>query len=69
MAQGTASREARLAHHNLASRQTAKADQVEADTLAGSGIEPVPVDQYWVNGFRYASLGDVLAKAKRGLAQ
>jgi hypothetical protein len=69
MARGAASTEARLAHHDLAGRYNAKADQVEADVLAGLGIERIPVDQYWVNGFRYTNAGDAIAEAKRGLAQ
>ena len=69
LAMGAASTEARLAHHDLASRYSAKADQVEADVLAGLGIERVPVDHYWVNGFRYTTIGDAIAEARRGGAQ
>lgn len=68
MARGASSAEARLAHHNLESRYGAKADQAEADTLAGLGIEPVRIDQYWVNGFRYTTAGDAIAEARRGAA-
>jgi len=65
MASGAASAEARLVHHELATRYGDKASQVEADTLACWGIERIPADQYWVNGFRYT----VPAEAQRGAAQ
>ena len=35
----------------------------------GWEFERIPVDQYWVNGFRYTNAGDAIAEAKRGLAQ
>lgn len=38
----------------------------EADELAAYGIERVPVDYFHWNGFRYTSLKDALAAAKRG---
>jgi hypothetical protein len=65
MATLATSPEARLAHHELAIRYGAKASQAETDTLASWGIERVPADQYWVNGFRYTSAGDAIAEAKR----
>ena len=69
MARCAASPEARLAHHGLAVRYVAKAAQAEADTLASWGIERVPADQYWVNGFRYTNAGDAIAQAHRDAAQ
>jgi hypothetical protein len=65
MASGAASTEARLVHHELANRYCDKASQAEADTLACLGIERVPADQYWVNGFQYTNPGDAIAEAKR----
>ena len=64
MAQGAVSCEARLARHDLASRYSAKADQVKADTLAGLGIDRISGAQYWVNGFRYTSASDAIAEAR-----
>ena len=68
MATRAASPEARLAHHELAIRYGAKASQAEADTLDCWGIERVPADQYWVNGFRYTNAGDAIDEAKRDAA-
>ena len=65
MASGAASSEARLIHHELANRYGDKARQAEAGTLACWGIERIPVDQYWVNGFRYTNSTDAIAEAKR----
>jgi hypothetical protein len=69
MARCAASTAARLAHHELASRYGDKASQAEADTLACRGIERIPVDQYWVDGFHYTNAGEAIAEAKRGVAQ
>ena len=68
MARGAASTEARLAHHELASRYGDKASQAEADTLALRGIEGIPVDQYWIDGFHYTNAGEAIAEAKAGVA-
>jgi len=69
MASGAASAEARLIHHEMANRYGDKASQAEADTLACLGIERVPADQYWVNGFRYTNAIDAIAEARRRVAQ
>lgn len=69
MASGAASTEARLVHHELANRYGDKASQAEAATLACLGIERVPADQYWVNGFRYTNAGDAIDEARRRAAQ
>lgn len=69
MARAAASPEARLVHHELATRYGAKAKTAEADALAASGITTVRADQYPVNGYRYTTAGDAIAEAKRGLAQ
>jgi len=69
MARCAASPAARLAHHELANRYSTKAAEAEADTLAIWGIERIPADQYWVDGFRYPTDGDVIAEAHRGVAQ
>jgi hypothetical protein len=69
MARCAASPEARLVHHELATRYCAKAESAEADVLAASGITKVRADQYLVNGYRYNTAGDVIAEAKRGIAQ
>ena len=69
MARCAASPGARLAHHELAIRYVAKAAQAEADTLASRGIKRIPVDQYWVNGFRYTTAGDAIAEPRRGSSQ
>jgi hypothetical protein len=69
MASGAASTEARLVHHELANRYGDKANQAEADTLACLGIEQVPANQYWVNGFRYTNASDAIAEARRPAVQ
>lgn len=69
LARGAASTVARLAHHDLSCRYSTKAAEAQADTLAGLGIERIPVDRYWVNGFRYTSASDAIAEAKRSAAQ
>jgi hypothetical protein len=69
MASGAASSEARLAHHELADRYSAKAIQAQAETLACWGAERVPADQYWVHGFSYSNAGDIIAAGRRGAAQ
>jgi len=66
MADGAASAEVRLAHHELAARYGDTASQVEADALACWGIERVPSGQYWVNGFCHTNPGDVIAEPPRG---
>jgi len=61
--------EARLAHHELASRYAAKASEAEAATCAMLGIERVRVYHYWVHGCRYTSAADAIAEARHGTAQ
>jgi hypothetical protein len=68
MARGAASTEARLIHHELASRYCDRASRAETDTLDCWGVERVPADQYWVNGFCYNNPGDAIAEAPRGIA-
>lgn len=69
MANWTASTEARLVRHELASRYGDNASQAEAETLACLGIERIPAEQYRVNGFRYTNASDAIAEARRGAAQ
>jgi hypothetical protein len=66
LAEGAASTEARLVHHELATRYGDKASQADAVTLACLGVEGALADQYWVNGFRYPSTGDVIAEVRHG---
>jgi hypothetical protein len=66
MASGAASTEAQLVHLELAGRYGDKASQANAETLACMGIQRVPADRYWVNGFCYTNPGDAIAEAKRG---
>ena len=66
LAHGAASAEAKLVHHELATRYGDKASQAEADTLARWGIERIPADRFWVNGFSYNNVGDAIKEAVRG---
>ena len=42
-----------------------KAAELETATMARYGIMRVPADQYHVGGYRYTSLADAVAQAKR----
>ena len=65
MARCAASPEARLVHHELATRYGSKAKTAEADAIASLGIELVRADHYLVNGYRYCTAGDAIVEAKR----
>ena len=69
MARCAASPEARLVHHELATRYGAKAKSAEADAIAAFGIEKIRSDHYLVNGFRYTNASDAMAEVRRGVAQ
>lgn len=45
--------------------RAAKPGDEPADAMAAYGIERVPVDYFHWNGFRYSTLKDALAAAKR----
>lgn len=46
-------------------RATDSAAEAEAALLLAHGIRRVPADRFEVDGFRYTSLGDAVAQAKR----
>jgi hypothetical protein len=46
-------------------RATASAAEAEADLIAQYRITRVPADRYEVDGYRYGSLADAVAQAKR----
>jgi hypothetical protein len=67
MARCAASPEARLAHEQLASHYSAKANQAKAAYLIGLVVAQMPAD-YVVNGSRPATIADAIAEAPQGAA-